>query len=178
MSKTKLIQDFQSIDIKWACSDKILQIIPSILLRAFQNLDDIFNVSSDQSVELAVLVDDGYNSAIIILYCWFKGHKFIAIDRNEIEAIQKYKLGLFPGSNVVIPADLDLLNEKGQHVALNHCNFNSDLSADFLVTFTSGSTGQPKAVVHSRSNIINCVSAFNQLLPSSVENRKFLFCFP
>lgn len=37
----------------------------------------------------------------------------------------------------------------------------SDPDGEFLTTFTSGSTSQPKAVVHSARSLLNCANSFN-----------------
>lgn len=50
---------------------------------------------------------------------------------------------------------------------------NLDTTSPFLVTFTSGSTGKSKGVVHSLENLVRSAIAFNQRFGFSEKNRFF-----
>ena len=174
-----LKDQFFNINVNFIMLEKEVQCLtPKYLLHCFSYLEKYFENRDEFNNTLAVLIDDSLNSTILILYCWFCGHKLIALDRLEGEETRTYKLSLFPASRVVCPEDIKIPDYVEVNPRSDHLTRVGSLKSEFLVTFTSGSTGKPKAVVHSRHNIIKCSLAFKKVFPSSNCDRNFLHLMP
>lgn len=179
MKHCDLKDQFLNLDLKFEKSNHDIEhITPAYLSHCFSYLDVYFAHVDKTEKSLALFIDDTLNSTILILYCWFCGYKLVAIDESEDDEVISGKLNLFPHCEVARGEEISIPEYNGPDIKRIYEIPIVSLTEDFLVTFTSGSTGVPKAVVHSRGNIIKCSTAYNSVFATSTSKRNFLHVMP
>jgi len=115
---------------------------------------------------LLALVDNSLETSLLVLACMRHGIALALAPATQNESETRRQLGIL-GSTTVI-ATSPLAPASIPRVEIGKINLQKPLTrntfdddAEFLITFTSGTTSDSKAVVHSARSILSCAQSFN-----------------
>lgn len=158
------------------------------LIEAFELATSMNEHSSAPRV--SVISNDTHVYFVALLASAMANALYVPLDIKQGISELKTKID-FAGVDLLITDD-DFQHDLGIHkICYRASNFRSsrsfsnaidildtiDYESEFIVTFTSGTTAEPKGVVHSLANLIRSAEAYGKLWGFS-EHNTFLHCFP